>query len=60
MLMIFLRAENMFSTLQMIKVKYGGAEGYAVDKCGLTLDEVGRIRKNLVDEKTPVHAKQNL
>ena len=50
----------MFSTLQMIKVKFGGAEGYAVDKCGLTLDEVGRIRKNLVDEKTPVHAKQNL
>ena len=27
MLMIFLRAENMFSTLQMIKVKFGGAEG---------------------------------
>ncbi|PVH86196.1 hypothetical protein DL98DRAFT_650255 [Cadophora sp. DSE1049] len=58
--MISSKAENMLSTLEMMREKFGGAEGYAIDKCGLTKMEVGMIRKNLVVEKAPVHAKQNL
>ncbi|KAK0105369.1 hypothetical protein ONS96_004761 [Cadophora gregata f. sp. sojae] len=57
--MISSKAENMLSTLEMIREKFGGAEGYAIDRCGLAKEEVGLIRKNLVVEKPP-HAKQNL
>ncbi|KAH7390251.1 tyrosine phosphatase family-domain-containing protein [Cadophora sp. MPI-SDFR-AT-0126] len=58
--MISSKAENMLSTLEMIREKYGGAEGYAIDKCGLTEEEVGMIRKNLVVEKATVYARMNL
>ena len=54
------RSENMLSTLKMIKEKFGGTEAYAVDKCGLTKEEVEMIRKNMVVQKPAVHAKHNL
>lgn len=50
----------MLATLEMIREKFGSAEDYAIDKCGLTKDEVGMIRKNLVVEKPAVHLKHNL
>ncbi|KAH6705217.1 tyrosine/serine phosphatase-like protein [Leptodontidium sp. 2 PMI_412] len=58
--MISAKAENMLATLEMIREKFGSAEDYAIDKCGLTKDEVGMIRKNLVVEKPAVHLKHNL
>lgn len=50
----------MLATLKMIEEKFGGAEGYVVDKCGLTKEEVDMIRKNLVVEKPAVHVRQSL
>jgi hypothetical protein len=42
------RAANMMATLELMKEKYGGAEGYVTGQCGLTKEEVALIRKNLV------------
>ncbi|KAH7311988.1 tyrosine phosphatase family-domain-containing protein [Rhexocercosporidium sp. MPI-PUGE-AT-0058] len=58
--MISSKAENMLSTLEMIKQKFGGAEGYAIDKCDLTKVEVDMIRQNLVVQKPAVHVKHSL
>jgi hypothetical protein len=38
----------MLATLKMIREKYGGPEKYAIDKCGLTREDVDRIRSNLI------------
>lgn len=45
----------MLATLEMIRKKFGGAEGYMIEKCGLTKDEVEKIRSNLIVEKTAIH-----
>ncbi len=47
----------MLSTLRMIREKFGGAEGYVIEKCGLTADEVEKIRKNLIVERPAIHQK---
>jgi hypothetical protein len=47
----------MLASLKMIRDKFGGAEDYVVEKCGLTKEEVERIRKNLIVEKPAVHEK---
>ncbi|KAF7853347.1 uncharacterized protein EAF02_012001 [Botrytis sinoallii] len=49
------KAENMLATLKMLREKFGGAESYVIEKCGLTIDEVERIRKNLTIESPAVH-----
>lgn len=49
------RAENMLSTLRMLHEKFGGAEGYVREKCGLTAEEVEKIRKNLIIKSPAVH-----
>ncbi|KAM3066559.1 hypothetical protein ACMFMG_002273 [Clarireedia jacksonii] len=46
--MISSKAENMLATLKMLKETFGGAEGYVTEKCGLTKEDVEKIRKNLV------------
>lgn len=51
------RAVNMLATLREVKEKFGSAEGYVLEKCGLTKEEVERIRKNLIVEKPAVHEK---
>lgn len=38
----------MLATLKMIREKYGGPEQYVINRCGLTKDDVDRIRSNLV------------
>ncbi|CZS91611.1 related to protein-tyrosine phosphatase [Rhynchosporium graminicola] len=58
--MISAKAENMRLTLKMMEEKFGGAEKYVTEKCGLTENEVGMIRRNLVMDKAAVHAKHNL
>ncbi len=45
----------MLATLDMIKERYGGAEGYAKDKCGLNDKDIEQIRQNLVVSETPIH-----
>jgi hypothetical protein len=42
------RAVNMLATLKMIRERYGGPEQYIIDRCGLTKEDVRRIRSNLV------------
>lgn len=55
MLLTKARAENMLATLKMLHEEFGGAESYVIEKCGLTIDEVERIRKNLIVESPAVH-----
>jgi hypothetical protein len=47
----------MLATLRLIREKFGGPEEYVIKKCGLTKEEVEKIRKNLIVEKPAVHIK---
>lgn len=47
----------MLATLRMINENFGGAEGYVINKCGLTKSDVEKIRKNLIVEKPAIHEK---
>lgn len=49
------RAVNMMATLEMIRDKFGGAEGYMVEKCGLAKEQVEAIRKNLIVDDEPAY-----
>lgn len=49
------RAENMLSTLEMIRKEFGGVENYMIEKCGLTKEQVERIRSNLIVEQPAIH-----
>jgi hypothetical protein len=51
------RAVNMLATLKMMREKFGGAEGYVIEKCGLTKEEIEKIRSNLIVEEPAVHQK---
>ena len=44
------RSEYMMATLEMIRAKYGSAEGYAMHACGLNAEDMGKIRNNLRSE----------
>ena len=43
------RAENMLAALEMIKNKYGGAEGYLKLKCGFNDEDIQKIRSNIIE-----------
>ncbi len=45
----------MLATLKMIREKYGGVEQYVIDRCGLTKEDVQRIRTNLVVKAPAIH-----
>lgn len=45
------RPANMLATLEMIKNKYGGAEGYLKQKCGFEDQDIERIRKNVIESR---------
>ena len=51
------RAVNMLATLKMIRERFGGAEGYMLEKCGLTKVEIEKIRGNLIVEEPAIHQK---
>ncbi|TVY21519.1 Tyrosine-protein phosphatase [Lachnellula arida] len=55
--LISARAVNMMSTLRMIREKFGGAEAYIIEKCGLTKEEVEKIKANLIVEMPAIHQK---
>jgi len=44
------RAINMLATLRMMRERFGGPEQYVIERCGLTKEDVDRIRSNLVVE----------
>lgn len=46
--MVSSRRENMRATLAMIRERWGGVEAFVVNECGLSAEEVARIRENLV------------
>ena len=47
----------MLATLKVIREQFGGPEGYLVEKCGLTKQEVDKIRSNLIVEAPPMDEK---
>lgn len=40
----------MLATIEMIREKYGGAEGYLEEKCGFGFEEVDKIRAKIREE----------
>lgn len=42
--MVGARPESMLAMLEMVRVKWGGAEGYVRDACGLTDGEIEKVR----------------
>ncbi len=44
----------MSATLKMIEERYGGVEGYVMDKCGLSIKDVEQIRQNLISREQPI------
>jgi hypothetical protein len=51
------RKENMAAFLKVMKDKFGGAEAYVTEKCGLSKAEVEKIRESLIIEKLALHDK---
>lgn len=49
------RAVNMLATLRMIRERFGGPEQYVIEKCGLSREDVEKIRANLVVETAPIY-----
>jgi protein tyrosine/serine phosphatase len=49
------RAVNMLSTLKMIREEFGGPEGYMIEKCGLSKDDVQKIRTNIIVATPAIH-----
>lgn len=47
----------MLAFLKIIREEFGGPEGYAIECCGLTKDEVEKIRSNLIVEAAALHQK---
>lgn len=42
----------MMLTLKVIREKFGGVENYVIERCGLSKDEVEKLRSNLIVEKS--------
>ncbi|KAK5113032.1 hypothetical protein LTR85_011054 [Meristemomyces frigidus] len=47
--MVSSKAENMLATVEMINQEFGGAETYMMKNCGLSEDEVKRLRKSITE-----------
>lgn len=47
----------MLATLEMIREKFGGVEQYAIEQCGLSKDDIEKIRSNLIIEEDSMHEK---
>lgn len=53
--MLSAKKVNMLYTLEMIREKYGGPEGYMISQCGISKEDVENIRKNMIREAPAVH-----
>ncbi|MCJ1270449.1 hypothetical protein MMC22_010346 [Lobaria immixta] len=49
--MVGAKVVNMLASLEMIKSKYGGAEGYLKQKCGFTDHDIQKIRANVTESR---------
>lgn len=47
----------MMLTLSLIRDNFGGVENYMTEYCGLTKEEVEKIRSNLIVDKPALHQK---
>ncbi|CAD6570168.1 MAG: hypothetical protein ASARMPRED_003524 [Alectoria sarmentosa] len=47
--MVGARKENMLAAIEMIREKYGGAEGYLRTMCGFGDEDISEIRANITD-----------
>lgn len=47
----------MLAAMKMVRERFGGAEGYVIEKCGLTKLEVEKLRANLIVEEPAIHQK---
>lgn len=45
----------MLATLKMIREDFGGVESYLIGKCGLTKEDLERVRSNLIIEALSVN-----
>lgn len=57
--MVGARKESMIAMLEMVEKKWGGAEGYVKDACGLSEAEIERIRVLMTVTET-VESKKRL
>lgn len=48
------RAVNMLASLEMIKSKYGGPEGYLKQMCSFTDHDIQKIRTNVTESRKAV------
>jgi protein tyrosine/serine phosphatase len=48
------RKENMAGALKMMHTEFGGAEGYFTKTCGLTVEEVEKVKSLLIVDEKPV------
>lgn len=46
------RSENILAMLDSLRSKFGGAEGYIKQKCGLNDEDIRKIRSNLVEKNS--------
>lgn len=44
----------MLASLEMIKIKYGGSEGYLKQMCGFTDHDIQKIRTNVTESRKAV------
>ena len=45
----------MLSTLKVMRERFGGPEGYVIEKCGLTEEDLMKIRKHLTVKEVAIH-----
>jgi len=45
--MVGARSESMSAMLEMVRNKWGGAEGYVRDLCGLSSEDINKVREVL-------------
>lgn len=46
--MVGARSESMSAMLDMVRIKWGGAEGYVRDFCNLSSEEIDKVREVLI------------
>jgi hypothetical protein len=59
--MVGARPESMLAMLQMVQLKWGGAEGYVKILCGLTDEDIRKVRELMVVKENsgkPTHQRQ--
>ena len=52
--MVGARRESMVGAIDMLKNEFGGAEGYFKSQCGLSAEEIDKIKSFLIVEQEPI------